>query len=179
MVTALNKKAHIDQLTGILNKRSFEECTEAAIRYAGSKEKYALILLDVDNFKGVNDTLGHAYGDRVLAEIGDILRAVFRQEDYLGRLGGDEFAVFLNIPLSMQQDYQNFVKSKCAELCSAFHNNYTGDDGTYKVSASIGAALYPAHGATFGELYRLADSALYNSKSQGKDMYTIYTEDLK
>lgn len=179
MVNVLDKKAHIDLLTGILNKRSFEEYTENTIKSAYETDKYALILLDVDNFKGVNDTLGHEYGDKVLANIGNILRSVFRKEDFLGRLGGDEFGVFLNLTSVSEEEYINFAEKKCEQLCSAFHNNYTGDDGKYKISASIGIAFYDVKAKTFSELYKCADKALYNSKHKGKDTYTIYSEELQ
>lgn len=179
MVNVLDKKAHIDMLTGVLNKRSFEEYTENAINSSDSSEFYALILLDVDNFKGVNDTLGHAYGDKVLANIGVILRSVFREGDYLGRLGGDEFCIFLKMSAASSESAVNFTNKKCEQICSAFHNNYTGDDNSYKISASVGAAIYPKNGKTFSELYKCADTALYNSKHKGKDTYTIYTEDME
>lgn len=178
MVDVLNKKAHVDLLTGVLNKRSFEEYTENAINSAESSDIYALILLDVDNFKGVNDTLGHAYGDKVLANIGVILRSVFREGDYLGRLGGDEFCVFLKMSAVNSGSASNFTIKKCEQICSAFHNNYTGDDNSYKISASVGAALFPKNGKTFSELYKCADTALYQSKHKGKDTYTIYTEEM-
>lgn len=175
IVTNLDTKAHIDQLTGVLNKRSFEEYTENALHQALPLENYALILLDVDNFKGVNDTLGHAYGDQVLMEIGNILRTVFRPEDCLGRIGGDEFCILLNL-LGKEEESLRFVCSKCEELCEVFHHNYTGDDESYKISASIGAALFPVHGDSFAKLYKRADRALYVSKRKGKDTYTIYEE---
>ena len=178
MVDVLNKKAHVDLLTGVLNKRSFEEYTENAINSAESSDIYALILLDVDNFKGVNDTLGHAYGDKVLANIGVILRSVFREGDYLGRLGGDEFCVFLKMSAVNSGSASNFTIKKCEQICSAFHNNYTGDDNSYKISASVGTALFPKNGKTFSELYKCADTALYQSKHKGKDTYTIYTEEM-
>lgn len=172
VVSNLNDKAQIDLLTGILNKRTFEEYAENRISTALSFEAHALILIDLDNFKGVNDTLGHAYGDQVLAKIGSILRLSFSSEEFLGRIGGDEFAVFLN---SSPDDipYKDFVKSKCEELCEAFKNNYTGDDGSYKISGSIGVAFFPEHGSTFKDLYSASDSALYISKRNGKDTYTF------
>lgn len=175
IVTTLDNKAHIDQLTGILNKRSFEEYTENVLKQTDLSKHHAIILLDVDNFKGVNDTLGHTYGDKVLAEIGNILRTVFNSDDYLGRIGGDEFCVFLNIPDSRQNDYAEFIRTKCEDLCRAFHNNYTGDDNGYKISASIGAAVFSQHGTDFSQLYKCADLALYESKHKGKDTYTIFS----
>lgn len=180
-VSRLNTQAHNDQLTGVLNKSAFESFTETALRCAdegnGAQTAfYALILLDVDNFKGVNDTLGHAYGDRVLAQIGDILRAVFHSEDFLGRIGGDEFAVCMRTDCLLPGEAELSVRMQCEALCEKFHENYTGDDGSYKISASIGVALYPKHGRNFAELYRRADKALYKSKQKGKDTYTIFEE---
>ncbi len=175
MLSRLDTKAHIDQLTGILNKRSFEECVESAIQGTLPLEHHALILLDVDNFKHVNDTLGHAYGDQVLEHIGAILREIFSQEKYIGRIGGDEFCVYMNTTVNTSEaDALHFVQSQCDKLCEAFHNNYTGADGAYKVSASIGVALFPQHGRSFQSLYVSADRALYLSKQKGKDTYTIY-----
>lgn len=176
IVTKLNTQANIDRLTGIYNKLSFEENSEYMLKNAGEGERHAIILLDVDNFKGVNDTLGHAYGDRVLADIGNILRLTFNSSDCLGRIGGDEFCVLLNIPANRQQDYMTLIHEKCRALCDAFHNNYTGSSGDYKISASIGAAVFPDDGKSFSELYRNADAALYSSKHKGKDTFTIYSD---
>jgi len=174
IVTNLDTKAHLDLLTGILNKRSFEEFVGETLKVLPEYQHHALILLDVDNFKGVNDTLGHEYGDKVLADIGNILRKTFNSDDFTGRLGGDEFCVFLNIPMPKQGNYMKLIEAKCEALSSAFHDNYTGADNQYKVSASIGVAVFPEHGRTFPELYRCADKALYESKHKGKDTYTIF-----
>lgn len=180
MVNVLDEKAHIDQLTGVLNKRSFEESADKAFHLDNSPERYALILIDVDNFKGVNDTLGHAYGDKVLAGVGNILQTVFRADDFLGRLGGDEFCVLLYLPKSAtEQEITEYTSEKCRQLCQSFRNNYTGDDGKYKISASVGVALFPHHGQSFTELYQCADKALYQSKRKGKDTFTIFTEEYK
>lgn len=174
LVTSLDNKAHTDQLTGIYNKKSFEEFTQQRLESALPIEKHALILLDVDNFKGVNDTLGHAYGDKVLAQIGRTLLSVFTPDDFLGRIGGDEFCVFMSISPDVNEDYAALVRSKCEALSEAFHQYYTGDNGNYKISCSMGAALFPVHGMTFPELYAAADHALYESKHKGKDTYTVF-----
>lgn len=176
LVSTLDSQARIDRLTGILNKRSFEETVERRLFTAKRSEVAALLILDVDNFKGVNDNLGHSYGDKVLSNIGKILKDNFRTSDFLGRIGGDEFAVFLNISESEKENCMDIVISRCKALCKAFYNNYTGDDNTYKISASIGVALTPKNGNTFAELYKCADKALYFSKKNGKDTYTIYDE---
>ncbi|MDO5147950.1 MAG: diguanylate cyclase domain-containing protein [Oscillospiraceae bacterium] len=175
IVSTLDDKAHKDLLTGILNKRSFETFTENVL--SGSKEKRSLILLDIDNFKGVNDTLGHEYGDKVLAGVGEILRKTFPESDaLLGRLGGDEFCVLIN---TGQNSSVSYTEIKCKELCKAFAENYTGDDNSYKISASIGAAFFPDNGTNFPELYRRADKALYHSKHNGKDTYTLFSSDME
>lgn len=173
VVSTLDTKAHIDQLTGILNKISFEEFTENRLKNSLPIEPHALILVDLDNFKGINDTLGHATGDEVLSNVGAILRATFSSEDFLGRIGGDEFCVLVNkIPDLRKVKYGDFVAEKCEELCTAFRSNYTGEDGKYKVSASIGVAV-SEYGDTFEKLYSMADTALYKSKHRGKDTYTF------
>lgn len=176
IVTKLNTQANIDRLTGVNNKLSFEENTEYMLKNAKEGERHAVILLDVDNFKGVNDNLGHAYGDRVLADIGNILRVTFNSSDCLGRIGGDEFCVLLNIPEDRQSDHMALINEKCRALCGAFHDNYTGSSGDYKISASIGAAVFPDDGKSFSELYRCADTALYSSKHKGKDTFTMYSD---
>ncbi|MBQ8569299.1 MAG: GGDEF domain-containing protein [Oscillospiraceae bacterium] len=176
LVSDLDNKAKLDRLTGIYNKKSFEEVTEKTIsELKSSKELGVLFVLDVDNFKGVNDNLGHSYGDKVLANIGTILKNTFRSCDYLGRIGGDEFAVYMKISGHEKNHCEKLIRSRCEELCAAFRSNYTGDDNTYKISASIGAAAAPEYGNGFAELYKCADKALYASKKKGKDTYTIYS----
>lgn len=179
MVAVLDTKAHIDQLTGIMNKRSFEERVENALANPYEGSGLALIILDVDNFKDVNDTLGHDNGDKVLADVGNVLRNVFRSDDYLGRLGGDEFCIGMRMSLISDEYCRKLVERKCEELCKVFRNKYMGDNNNYKISVSIGAVCSPEHGSDFGTLYKCADSALYNSKRSGKDTYTIYSEELK
>ncbi len=174
IVENLDEKAHIDQLTGIYNKRTFEAYTAQRLSSSLPTEKHALILLDLDNFKGVNDVLGHIYGDEVLAKTGNILRTVFSPGDFTGRIGGDEFCVLLNTSPPQGMEYTEYVKSKCEELCKNFNDNYTGDDGKYKISASIGVSIFPEHGSSFEEMYSASDKALYRSKHKGKDTYTIY-----
>ncbi|MCM1132881.1 MAG: sensor domain-containing diguanylate cyclase [Ruminococcus flavefaciens] len=176
IVDTLADEAHTDLLTGILNKRTFEKRVEEALSKDLDNRKKAIILIDLDNFKGVNDTLGHAYGDKVLANVGDIMKRVFHVDDYLGRLGGDEFCVYLNISDIQQGNYLAHIEEKCSELSQEFRHNYTGENNNYKISASIGAAVFPIHGRNFSDLYKCADKALYNSKHKGKDTFTIYEE---
>ena len=177
-VALLDTKANNDQLTGILNKQSFTDSSERLLNSAPAYEQHALILLDLDNFKGINDTLGHTYGDKVLSKTGSILRAEFSNEDFVGRVGGDEFCILVNSTPADDMDYRDFIKEKCKSLCMTFNDNYTGEDGSYKVSASIGVAIFQHDGETFEELYDSADKALYRSKKTGKDTYSFFDKSI-
>ena len=177
--TTLNKQARVDQLTGVLNKRTFEQRVDALLKRAEDGESYAMLLIDVDNFKSVNDTFGHAFGDKVLANMGEIMRNTFRAEDSLGRLGGDEFCVFMSIKGDMREEDRNrLIHKKCGELCAAFRDMHEPiGDREFTGSVSVGVSVYPANGKSFSDLYKLADSALYATKRHGKDNYTIYEEE--
>ena len=172
-VALLDTKASTDLLTGILNKQSFNERTETLLAQAPDTERHAFILLDLDNFKGVNYTLGHAYGDKVLTKTGAILKSEFTTEDFLGRIGGDEFCVFVNSDPAEGEDYTGYIRTKCENLCGAFNENYAGKNGDYKISASIGVSFFPQDGKRFEELYSASDKALYHSKKAGKDTYSF------
>ena len=179
-LTDLNNLAEVDQLTGIYNKRSFEKKADAVLKQAALGAQYAVILFDLDNFKSVNDTYGHAFGDKVLTAAGEIMRRTFRSGDSLGRLGGDEFCVLLSVNTGLGgTSSRSLVEKKCSELCSAFAAHDFGGAEGFKVSVSVGAALYPENGKTFNALYKAADSALYRSKGRGKNTYTICGEESK
>lgn len=176
--TSLDKQARTDQLTGVLNKRSFEVTVDSLIKQTEDDTGYALILIDIDSFKSVNDTFGHAYGDKVLADVGESLRRTFRSGDSLGRLGGDEFCVCMSIKSGMsEEDRHKLIDRKCQELGAALRRREMVGDKEYNGSASIGVSVYPENGGTFSDLYRKADSALYVTKRKGKDAYTIYGEE--
>lgn len=175
LLARLSNKAECDQLTKLLNKQTFQDYVSQVCENVSPTERYAFAILDLDNFKGVNDNLGHIFGDKVLANVGDILRRNFRH-DLNGRLGGDEFAVFMKIPSTYNYDVNKYITEKCMDICVEFKNNYTGKNHDYKVSASIGVSVFPNDATTFSDLYSLADKALYKSKNKGKDTYTIYNQ---
>lgn len=173
MLNTLAKKASMDQLTSVFNKKSFEELVDGAITSADEGDRFALMLVDIDDFKQVNDTLGHAAGDRVLAEVGNILRKQFKSAAYLGRIGGDEFSVMLEIPKRVT-DCEGYVAERGSQLCEAFRSCYADSEKKHSLSASIGAAICPTFGKSFAELYTKADKALYRSKEKGKDTFSLY-----
>ena len=173
IVSTLDTKASADLLTGVFNKRIFEEYAGNCLENSLGSERRALIIIDIDNFKGVNDTLGHSGGDKVLERTGQILREIFTEDDYLGRVGGDEFCVLVNsgVNIADAENYKDYIAYKCEQLCETFRSTYAGSDSSYKISVSIGAAVSPGNGRTFSELYAACDKALYESKRVGKDTY--------
>ncbi len=161
-----------DLLTNCLNKITTEESV-ANIIADHKSEVHAMFIIDVDDFKSINDNLGHYFGDIVLREISNNLHANFREGDVIGRIGGDEFIVFIK-----NVSNKKIIINKAEAVAKAFKNNYKGENGNYKVSGSIGIALYPNDGTTYEDLYKSVDKALYQSKLSGKDCYTFYTEEL-
>ncbi len=171
LVDMLGKKADYDQLTGLLNKRTYEERARALI--ASSDDKImGFILVDLDNFKSVNDTMGHKVGDTVLAATGDIIRRTFPDDEIKGRVGGDEFSIITD--LGSRAGARDRLEEKCAMLTAEFRHCNASADKNYKISASIGAAMFPDAGMTFDDLYSNADKALYSSKDEGRDTYNVY-----
>lgn len=164
------KKAEKDSLSGLYNKATTEHLIIESLdrRKAGNLHS-ALIMIDVDNFKDVNDKLGHLYGDVVLTQLADDLNGMFRDDDIVGRIGGDEFFVFI-------RDYKekDLVIKKAKQICKTFHKAFTRNSVVVHISASVGIALFPEHGDEFEMLYKNADAALYTSKANGKNQYTIY-----
>ncbi len=161
------EKAQRDPLTGLYNRSAFIELLSAALtereNAKDSKELAAFLIVDIDDFKQVNDTRGHAYGDEVLVQLGIHLRELFRKTDIIGRLGGDEFAVFLpHIP------NEELVLSKGLSICRLLL------ESAGNLTLSVGAAIVPWHGTTFEELYANADAALYRAKQNGKSSCCIF-----
>lgn len=156
-----------DPLTGIYNKATTEEKINEVISAKISDKLYAFIMLDIDNFKGVNDTLGHSAGDYVISNFAKTLKEQFEDTDVVGRIGGDEFAVFLQIP-SIE-----WLEKKAQSVVNNLHRNVVTDSGDCTTSASMGIAIYPQSGTDFITLYKNADIALYQSKARGKNRYTI------
>lgn len=178
----LKSKAERDSLTRLYNKGTIESLiTEYILLQKNAPHQSALIIIDVDDFKLVNDTLGHKFGDGVLCELANRLRILFQimgndatldnHEDIMGRIGGDEFIVFVkNI------DNVRALESKAQQICKAFYNTYESSDRTgVTISCSIGIAIFPDNGVCFEDLYIRSDIALYQSKNKGKNNYSFYT----
>ena len=174
----LKNKAETDLLTGLLNKMTMENSISDIIKRR-PYSTFAFYIIDMDNFKAVNDNLGHAIGDKVLVDVANKLTLLFNEYDFIGRLGGDEFAVMLVIPENMSYYSRRLIELKAKSLCENLKETYSDDRADVTVSASIGIAIYEKDGRSFSELYRRADLALYQSKNNGKNQFTFYTPDFE
>lgn len=164
-------EAQSDALTGLYNKAAIRGMTEGALKKA-PQSSHAFFMLDIDNFKGVNDQLGHLFGDAVLMDVSAKLKRLFRRDGVVGRIGGDEFVVLLNSGCSEQS-----AAARAELICNAFRHTYSGEKQDYKISCSVGIALSTV-GDSYDSLFRKADLALYRAKSMGKDRYSLYSEEL-
>ena len=170
----LEKLAFYDPLTQLPNRRFFRDHLEFSIARAHKEnKKIAVYMVDLDDFKKVNDSLGHDIGDALLVKIASQLREVLYDEDVVSRMGGDEFMILLdNI-----EDPTRLDNASCRildALCASVQEN----SSRVQVSGSIGAAIYPTDAKTPEELVRFADIALYNAKSKGGGKYSYYSENL-
>lgn len=165
-ISKLQMQVEKDPLTGVLNRMAFEFYANHCFNGELKVDKHALLLLDLDNFKQINDGYGHVLGDHALITTAEILKACVRNSDYVGRLGGDEFAVFLK---SVSQEQ---AAKKAGEICEALEKaEMKSNEAT--VTCSIGIACFPKDGNDFNELYQRADRGLYKVKGTGKNNYCI------
>lgn len=164
----LLNRAQFDAVTGIFNRATFEKLVQQQLNQLDGTLVYAFIVMDVDHFKEVNDTLGHLSGDQVLRDIAVTPRSFLRKTDLIGRIGGDEFGLFLG-------DFPKItvLQEKLERLKSAIAREI-GD--SVRVSASFGISLFPKDGTTFETLYRKADLALYHCKEHGRDQYIFFDD---
>ncbi|MCV2393095.1 EAL domain-containing protein [Actinotalea sp. M2MS4P-6] len=159
MIRRIDGQATTDELTGLPNRRALHAAAEALLTPNG--DPHALLLLDLDRFKEVNDTLGHHAGDALLIEVTTRLRARLRSDDVLARLGGDEFAVLLD--RAGVREAQHVAR----DLVTALEAPIELDDLAVRTAVSIGIALYPVHGDDLSTLLRRADLAMYRAKTRG------------
>lgn len=163
----MEDQANRDKLTGLLNRSSFETQVANAIRHAEETDRgLAFLYLDLDGFKGVNDTLGHAAGDELLCQVGQRLTAGVRGQDLVFRMGGDEFVVILSLPA---RGALLEAKEIANRLLASLRKTYDMAVGGASIGCSIGGAMWPDHGRDAELLLKLADEALYESKSKGKN----------
>ena len=162
----LEFKSRTDMLTGLLNKQTFEKEVREYIEN-NSAQSSCFVFIDMDHFKDINDKFGHSVGDQVIREVAKKIQLLFANFDLVGRFGGDEFCVFVkDIPRDTLIDRLRFAVKKMEQ-------EYTQEEGTVKISASIGAAYCKCGRISYNEFMDVADSAAYQAKDNGRNCYII------
>lgn len=166
----LIRRSQTDQLTGLYNKAATEKFIEMYVTDAGEEHEGTFFIMDIDHFKGINDNYGHLVGDIVLKQFAHFLSSNIQDKTIAGRIGGDEFVVFVPQLSDKHQicDMADSLVKKASQL--------SFDEMDKGISISVGAAICPECGNSFRELYRHADSALYESKRNGKNQYTVFSD---
>jgi diguanylate cyclase (GGDEF)-like protein len=163
--------AQHDELTDLPNRVSFNNSLQHAIRLAARKDtKLAVMFIDLDRFKIINDSLGHDYGDYLLQDISQRLKGVLRDSDIVARLGGDEFVVLIEEWQSMHD-----LSAVSDKILKAVAKPFIIDNQEYDLTTSVGVSTFPQHGVSAQELLRHADVAMYRAKELGKNNYQFYT----
>ena len=165
---ALQDRAERDALTKLLNKEAGRRQAEEYLNQFPEGVNCALLIIDLDNFKTVNDRYGHLFGDSVLTRAAKEIRKLFRTQDIVARIGGDEFMVLMR-----GVSGAGLVENRCQDLLRAFRTVFREAGQKLPISCSVGVALAPDHGRTYVELFRRADQALYQAKAQGRDTYVF------
>ena len=169
----LRHQAGHDSLTGLANRSLLQDRIDQALLRSRAGEQLAVVFIDLDRFKMINDSMGHGAGDLLLKECALRIGTKVEQEDTIARMGGDEFVVLLHQvagPQAVQQQIDAILAALSAPFCI--------DGNTITISASAGIALYPAHGETTSTLLRNADIAMYDAKSHGRDNSRLFSTDL-
>jgi len=170
----LQHQAEHDSLTSLPNRVLFLDRLQQAIKLTqGSNQKLAILFIDLDRFKEVNDSFGHDMGDELLQVVSDSIQEVLRASDSIARLGGDEFAVLIN-----QVNDQNVIVSVLEKILTLFKEPFTLNYRQIFTTCSIGVAVCPENGVTAENLLRNADAAMYKAKEEGRNNYQFYTQDM-
>ena len=165
----LVRSAQVDALTGVYNKENTQKFIDSMLNIGSRNVLTGFMILDMDHFKEINDTFGHAVGDKVLQSFGALLQSQFRDLDVVGRIGGDEFVVLL-YDIGSRENMERRVKSLQEKIREMEIPELQG----HKLTSSAGIAFAPKDGNSFMELYRRADNALYQTKRGGRDGYSVY-----
>lgn len=166
----IEQLAYHDGLTELYNRVAFMKYAYKIFHDASvGASKHAIFFIDLDNFKNINDTLGHDYGDLLLKDVSDRMLSCIASDDILARNGGDEFLILKN-RFDTVDDLENFA----SQLVNVVHHPFILNDETAVVSMSVGIAVFPNNGLTVSELIKNADIAMYNAKNSGKNSYRFF-----
>jgi len=170
----ISHMAHHDALTGLANRAMLQTRLQQALSSARRRgDQLAVMFIDLDDFKAINDTLGHHVGDHLLKTVSERLKHCLREGDEVARLGGDEFVIVL--PSLPHADEAATVARKVLEVLD---QPFAADDHEFQVGASIGISVYPTDGDTVEQLMKAADTAMYHAKEQGRGNYKFFTQRL-
>ncbi len=168
----LKKLAHYDPVTKLPNRTNFQDEIFKSIKWhTRFNRKFSLLFIDLDNFKDINDELGHSIGDIFLKRIGRNIKQSIREIDFIARLGGDEFVVLLHNLRSFEE-----VTNITQRILQSFNDPIQFNGYSRISSASIGIAVFPTDGQNVSTLMKHADAAMYSAKSKGKNTFCIFTE---
>lgn len=167
----LLERAQKDGLTNIYNRTTLENLIIQELENY-SNQCHIMFVIDIDNFKLINDTLGHACGDEALTKFSYALKSCFREQDIIGRIGGDEFIVFMK---NTNQFTNEQIEKKCNKLLAAIAKISLTKNAAYSIHCSIGVAMHPMDGKNYYQLFECADRRLYQAKKDGKNTY-IYED---
>ncbi len=171
----IEQLAYQDSLTGLSNRRLFTENIQTLLAQAERQQRrFALLMIDLDRFKRINDTLGHDAGDALLIAAAQRLQAALRTSDRIARLGGDEFAILLDDLPETHAAQMDSISAVCQRLIDGFVDAIPFNDVQMTTSASIGVAIYPDHGRNREELCKAADLALYEAKRSGRNAWRCH-----
>ncbi|MEA2110681.1 MAG: EAL domain-containing protein [Campylobacterota bacterium] len=163
-----------DSLTGLPNRLYLESQVEVITSYANRyKSKFAVLFLDLDHFKNINDTLGHDFGDELLKMVSQHLKSSLRANDLISRIGGDEFIIILTDIKNMSA-----IEQTISKILEMFRADWLIKDKTLQLSASIGVSIYPDDSRDINELMKFSDIAMYKAKEEGRDNFNFFTEAL-
>lgn len=179
IVSELQDKAEHDNLSGVLNKASYTAQVKENLKHTGEKRYTALMILDVDNFKQINDRLGHAHGDEVIKRMGKLLRQFEDPRTTIGRIGGDEFSITKEFSNVSHRRAKEYVDVMLEQLLMEFAAEFEEEHLKCNVSLSAGVTISVENQDSFEVLFERADAALYVSKRSGKNQYTWAKEDME
>ena len=172
--TEIEKKVYYDQTTGLTNKLLFNDRLQQSMHDAKrNKTQIAILFIDLDNFKYVNDSMGHSAGDKLLKLVSGRLKKALRKTDTISRWGGDEFTIILP-----KIKDSNDIRILCKRILNEDLNNITIDNQELRITASIGIAIYPQNGEDVETLVKNADAAMYRAKDKGKNRYSFFKPEM-
>lgn len=171
----LKAETEVDKLTGLLNKTAMENRIKDFIKNHTPENNSALFIIDLDNFKSVNDNLGHLIGDQAIMDAAKKLSLIFSEKDYISRFGGDEFCVLLKLSDKLSKDTANtIINDKARSVCKMLQEIYFDEKNRVEITVSVGISLFSEEKTTsYDDWFKIADSSLYKVKQNGKNNFII------